>query len=314
MAYAMATEKRADDQPHGSKLYALAKNPKLPAADLKRVEGLIESYNAWRTNMDELEGDGDQLLEGLVELLNDYKYAVEFDLIFSSENDFLYRQKGQLKLDNTVLEEFLPRLFDVRIIPGLEAIPSLECGPRKSFSGLSFSSPRMKLSDGGVFVKHKDQDFSIARTYDLSISPSDDPADSLKEKFDVSFFASEIKTNLDKTMFQEASQTASELKRAVSGAKYVLLCEWLDMTPINTRLTAIDEVIVLRKSKRISSNVRSAFSTAQGRLAAQDDHSQFLKDHPLDVECFKRFRDHLTDCFPVQDGNGEQKALARGYF
>ena len=36
------------------------------------------------------------------------KYYIDVDLIFDSPEDFLYRQKGQLKLDNTVIEEFLP--------------------------------------------------------------------------------------------------------------------------------------------------------------------------------------------------------------
>ena len=99
---------------HGDKLNALAQNPKLPAADLPRVGAHIAKYEAWVDGMDKLDADGDELLECLVELLNAYKKSVEFDLIFCSDANFLQRQKGQLKLDNTVLEEFLPRLFDAQ--------------------------------------------------------------------------------------------------------------------------------------------------------------------------------------------------------
>jgi hypothetical protein len=45
---------------------------------------------------------------------------------------------------------------------------------------------------------------------------------------------SECKTNLDKTMFQGACATAHDVKSSVSGARYYLLAEWLDMTPVST--------------------------------------------------------------------------------
>ena len=40
-----------------------------------------------------------------------YKRSVEFDLIFLSDEDFLYRQKGQTKLDSSILEEFFWELY-----------------------------------------------------------------------------------------------------------------------------------------------------------------------------------------------------------
>lgn len=57
-------------------------------------------------------------------------------------------------------------------------------------------------------------------------------------------------------MFQEAAATALDVKTAVPVAKYYLLCEWLDMTPISTATTAIDEVIILRKARRLASDIR----------------------------------------------------------
>ena len=115
-------------------------------------------------------------------------------------------------------------------------------------------------------------------------------------------------------MFQEAAATASELKRATSGSKYILLCEWLDMTPINTKLTAIDEVIFLRRSKRIGSNIRSDFSTAEGRQGKRDWFNEFLDDHPLSFEGFRRFVWHLNECFPREEHDTEEIVLERGYF
>lgn len=299
---------------HGDKLVALAENAKLPETDRPRVQAQIRAYNDWLAAMDNLQGEGDDLLRGLVELLNEYKKSVEFDLIFLSENDFLYRQKGQLKLDNTILEEFLPRLFNARLVPGFARQNGLECGPRASFAGLSFESPLIELSSGGVYVKKKDQDFSVTRRHRLKITTPSNPQDIFEQEFHVSYFATEIKTNLDKTMFQEAAATAGELKRVSSGSKYILLCEWLDMTPINTKLTAMDEVIVLRRAKRLASNRRSTFSTAQGRDQARNWYGEFLDEHPLSFEGFQRLVWHLNECFPSEAHDAEDVVLGRGYF
>ncbi len=300
--------------PHGDKLKALLNNAKLPEGDKPRVTAQVALYDAWVATMNNLQGEGDALLSSLIESLNAYKKSVEFDLIFCSEDNFLYRQKGQLKLDNTILEEFLPRLFDQRLVNGLARQEGLECGPKKSFSGLSFDSPVLALSEGGAYLKAKDQDFSITRKHNIVISRSDKPADRFSKDFHVSYFASEIKTNLDKTMFQEGAATAAELKKSTTGSRYILLCEWLDMKPISTKLTAIDEVIILRRSKRIGSNVRSNFSTVQGRAEYKEWFEKFLDDHPLDIESFKRFVFHLNECFPDADHDAEDIVLGRGFF
>jgi hypothetical protein len=60
----------------------------------------------------------DVFLKNLVRATNEYKNFIDLHFIFSSKNDFLYRQKGQLKLDNTILEECLPFLVDERLVPG----------------------------------------------------------------------------------------------------------------------------------------------------------------------------------------------------
>lgn len=300
---------------HGDKLKALLINSKLPAADRERVETAVTKYDAWIESLKKVKGDTPKsILEGLVTALNDYKRYVELDLIFDADEDFLYRQKGQLKLDNTVLEEFLPYLFDARIVPGLARIPNLSAGPQASFAGMSFASPFLALNAGGVYLKLKDQDFSVTKAHSIRITDNPSNGKSYEANFYVSHFATEIKTNLDKTMFQEASQTAAELKRAVPGSTYTLLCEFLDMTPITTKLTSIDEVIVLRKAKRLGSNVREKFSTAAGRRAARGQYLDFLEANPLRLECFERFIWHLNECFPEKEEDEEDVVLDRGYF
>ena len=125
--------------------------------------------------------------------------------------------------------------------------------------------------------------------------------------------AAEIKTNLDKTMFQEASATANDLKLALPNSRYFLLCEWLDMTPISTAVTAIEEVIVLRRARRLPANVRRSFSTATGRVENRQAFKQYLVEHPLAPEAFRRFLSHLKRLFG--DGyENEQDVLNRGWF
>lgn len=170
------------------------------------------------------------------------------------------------------------------------------------------------MASGGAYLKRKDQDFSVTRKHRVRIERDGSEDDAFVDEVHVSYFATEIKTNLDKTMFQEAAATAGELKRATTGSRYILLCEWLDMTPISTKLTAIDEVIILRKAKRIGSGIRSNFSTVEGRQASRQWFSDFLQQHPLSLEGFQRFIHHLNECFPIGDCEGEDYVLVRGYF
>lgn len=103
----------------------------------------------------------------------------------------------------------------------------------------------------------------------------------------------ELKTNLDKTMFQEASATAQDIKLAVPGANYYLLCDFLDMTPISTATTDIDEILVIRKAKRINSNIRKNFSTFSGRQQNRGWYVDYLKNNPYSPETLRRFFGHI---------------------
>ncbi len=299
---------------HGDKLDKLLENDKLPLTGIPKVKEAIAKYKEWVSVLDSCIFEGKELLEFMVQQLNEYKNFIDIDLVFDSKEDFLYRQKGQLKIDNSILEEFLPRLFDERLVPGFKKLQNIECGSKSTFAGLSFESPFLPLSEGGVFIKLKDQDFSVTKSHKVTVTENPPGLDKFEKTIEVSYFATEIKTNLDKTMFQEASQTANELKRAVSGCKYILICEWLDMTPINTKLTSIDEVIILRKAKRLSSNIRSQFSNINGRISKREFYMKHIKENPLSLECFERFIFHLNECFPDYEHEQTDIVLKRGYF
>ena len=115
-------------------------------------------------------------------------------------------------------------------------------------------------------------------------------------------------------MFQEAAATARELKTNVRESIYFVLCEWLDMPPIDTRMTDIDRVVLLRRAKRLSSNVRAEFSTYTGRQSARNIFLNQLDDHPLSFESFKLVVNALNDAFPLNVNESEEAVLSRGHF
>lgn len=262
--------------------------------------------------MSGLAEQGDILVEKLVACLNAYKRFVELELVWDSEADFLWRQRGQLKLEASILEEFLPRLADSRIIPALSGMQYI-AGPRTTFSGAYFVSS-LGAESVGLTVRTKDQDFAISRKawIQASFDPTFASGRATPEEIHIAFVAAECKTNLDKTMFQEAAATAHDVKVAVPGARYYLLCEWLDMKPVSTASTVIDEAIVLR-GKRINSNVRESFSSSGSRKARRDWFVRFLDENPIHHDRVLRFVTHIRTAL-TQAPTGETDVLERGYF
>ena len=86
------------------------------------------------------------------------------------------------------------------------------------------------------------------------------------------------------------------------------------MKPIDSKLTAMDEVIVLRKAKRLGSQVRSNFSKSSGRKKHRATFEKFLSDHPISVDGIKRVVWHMEQCFPERHEIDEKQVLSKGYF
>lgn len=240
--------------PHLSKLKALLMNRRLPKADRPRVEEGLKRYEQWIGELQSVKPGQKGAAQKLVDVTNRYKVFIEFNLIFDSPEDFLYRQKGQLKLDNTILEEFLPQL----LYRGL-SLPenSFELGPQKTFAGLSFISSLSEPGAGGrPSLRTKDQDFVLGKQLYMMTSFDRDFEDAERIEAHLGYVCAECKTNLDKTMFQEAVATSRDLKMAVPSSLYFLVCEFLDMTSVSITSTHIDDVLIVRKAKRMSSNIR----------------------------------------------------------
>ena len=297
--------------PHGAKLNALLSNPKLPASDLPRIRNAVEHYNRWRQDLNNIDSTASDALNDMIAKLNSYKNFIDLETIFDSADDFLYRQKGQLKIDNSVIEEFVPLLVDKLFGQRIQGL-GLSIGPTTTFSSMRFEEDMQETKKGGgLVIQSKDQDFSMNRRVFIRTSHQSDFADSITVQSAISYVASEIKTNLDKTMFQEAAATALNLKAVVPGARYYLLCEWLDMAPISTATTAIDEILILRRARRLSADVRSAFGTAQGRRMNRNAYSEYLHTHPIASEPFSRLIDHIGSLLAEHT---EEDVVNRGYF
>ncbi len=301
--------------PHLDKLTATLENAKLPEADKAQIEAYVKKYQEWIAALDAVKGDPPQRTAEMVELLNKYRNAIDVELIFDSDNDFLYRQKGQLKLDNSVIEEFLPRIIHPSIIPEI-ANCDVIVGPANSFLSVFFtSSLTVPEVGGGLNVRTKDQDFAIAKRLYIQTSYSSQFEHGKVETHEtnLAYIAAECKTNLDKTMFQEACATARDTKLAVTGARYFLLCEWLDMTPLSTTTTDIDEVIILRMAKRLNSNIRAKYASSTNRKKERKEYQAFLANHPFRKEMFVRFIEHVRGLLKDKPPQ-ENEVLKQGYF
>ena len=306
---------------HGEKIVSALESDKIPECDKVRLKEALTKYDAWVKNLncwedEESPDDVEKLIDKLVDFLNEYKKFIDINLIYDSTEDFLYRQKGQLKLDNTVMEEFLPILVR-RCVEKEFGETNIDIDSQiKIYSSAYFaSSLTMPDIGGGLSIKTKDQDFSMSRKLYLQASYSDSfsSAETVKLTTHIGYVLAELKTNLDKTMFQEASATAHDVKVAVTGAKYYLLCDYLDMTPISSKTTNIDEILILRKAKRLSSNIRKSFNTYEGRQKYRTRYVDYINNNPYSKDVLKRFIYHIFSQIK-DDSIIDNDVLDIGYF
>ena len=292
--------------PHKDKLIAAMNNPKCSGKDRKILEEAQKSYEFWVSEMNKISSTGRERVIELTRLLNQYKSQLEVELIIRSGSQFLIRQKGQLKLDNSVIEEFLIRLVDPRILEGL---PDFELcvGPQRAFMSLAFTPA--SIHDLGekprIEIKEKDTDFTIGTSiyYKFSSDPAFATTSTQNGILTLAVLAAECKINLDKTMFQEAAGTAARLKQGCPMSRYYLLVEYLDMEPEDCRLTAIDNVFLIRHAKRLPF----------GKRIEYEEVKKQHQDNPIDPEVIWKFISELQ-YFVKSIWYDPEKALERGSF
>jgi len=248
--------------PHKDKLVAAIANPKAKDDKELLVEAL-KNYDLWITATKALTSKGDKRVSEMVSLLNQYKDLIEVELIAQKGSAFLKRQKGQMKLDNNIMEEFLIHLVHPDILNNL---PNFELykGPHTAFMSLSFrpSNVQSLNEKPEVVIKNKDQDFTIGKSIYYKFSSEADfaSAKTTNGKIFLAALAAECKINYDKTMFQECAGTATRLKQGCPISKYYALVEYLDMKPEDVRLTDIDNVFLIRKAKRLPFGKRNIYA------------------------------------------------------
>lgn len=291
--------------PHKEKLLAAIDNKKA-IADTDILREAYCAYEQWINQMKSLQTFGDEFLSDLVRLLNDYKNYLEVELIARRGSDFLKRQKGQLKLDNSVIEEFLPYLVTPKLLSNLPTDYELETGSQTSFMSLSFCPSSIKtLNQPQIMIKEKDQDFAIGKSvfYKFSTDRTFDANNTIDGKLFLAVLAAECKVNYDKTMFQECAGTAARLKQGCPISKYYALVEYLDMQPEDTRLTSIDNVFLLRKCKRLPYEKRGVY----GEVKAQHE------SNPISLDVMRMFVYEIQN-FINATWYDPDAALARGAF
>lgn len=291
--------------PHRDKLNAALENEKC-TADVPLLREILQEYNKWIGAMNKLETQGAERVRDLVKYLNQYKDRVEVDLIMERGSDFLRRQKGQLKLDNSIMEEFLIHLVTPEVLGEAANFP-IETGPQTAF--MSFAFRPLSLPNLGerpeVVLKLKDQDFTIGKTIHYKFSPDSKFANATTRSGSLflAVLAAECKVNYDKTMFQECAGTATRLKHGCLIAKYFALVEYLDMQPEDVRLTDIDNVFLLRKAKRLPSDKRGVLAEVRAQR----------ENHPISTDVVLKFVDEIKGFFETTWYNAEE-ALQRGSF
>ncbi|WP_448138035.1 Bpu10I family restriction endonuclease [Sphingobacterium siyangense] len=291
-------------KPHRDKLLAAINNPKA-VKDKDLLNEALNGYNSFIDSLSSLTSKGEKRIDEMIDHLNSYKDFLEVELIAKKGSDFIKRQKGQLKLDNSIMEEFLIYLVNKDIIDGVP--DEIEFGSNTAFMSMSFrpSSIQNLLKKPEIVLKEKDQDFTLGKTLFYQFSPDSNFNEkiTLSGKLFLSVFATEVKVNYDKTMFQECAGTASRLKLGCPLSKYYCLVEYLDMQPEDVTLTDIDNVYLLRKTKRLPFEKRSKYEEVRAQH----------KDYPIDKSVLKAYINEMQK-FITATWYDPDLAMKRGSF
>jgi hypothetical protein len=278
----VAVTARPTHQTHLQRLISCLSHEKIPDHEKRIVrDTILPACTAWTASIENC----DESLERSVAALNAYKLVLDSSI---GTTEYISRNDGQLKLSGGLLEDFFTSVLRRRVashgIPGWVVARQMPCA-----SGIFFSA------GGDPVIRTKVHDVAIARvasatfeipsatrgatqttmhlasgatqttTMHLASGATQTTTMHLASgatqttTMHLASVAMEIKTSLDKTMFQEACATAADLRRLLPDAKYVVVCEWLDMLPIPTASTAISKVYILRGRRKRGAGKDASF-------------------------------------------------------
>ena len=254
-------------------------------------------YDKWKQRNDALRGPyqknsetDNKTLQERVDLLNEYKdfidqqrYAEHFD--------------SRSNLHSSVLEEFIYYLFRDIVE---EYSKNALIGKSHTFKDIFFMPTSYKdmLRNPAATIEHKDHDFAIGVHVDATIS-SKGESESQNMSLDIPAVAVECKTYLDKTMLQDASTAADQLKIRNPSAYYVVVAEWLKLTDaVNLKKFKIDQIYILRKQKNTDREFRYAEGYEKNPIYAD-----------VVIHLFNGIRNHLASDWK----GGVTHRLERGF-
>ncbi|AXF77662.1 Bpu10I family restriction endonuclease [Erwinia tracheiphila] len=242
---------------HGNNIYQ-KKMSKDKYTDKKPVDYLSEiekRYEKWKGDNLSLKGpfceknkNDVKIITGKVKLLNDYKDFID-DKKYAEHFD------SRSNLHSSVLEEFMFYLFKDMVE---EISPHALIGKTHSFKDIFFRSKSYKdmVNKPSAIVEIKDHDFSIGITVNakMKVNGSEFYENHL---WDIPALAIECKTYLDKTMLQDVSTAAEQLKLKNPNAVYIVVAEWVKLTEkVNLKKYKVDQIYILRKQKNTDRELR----------------------------------------------------------
>ncbi len=254
-------------------------------------------YNQWKKANELLVGPA------AVEAENDQEIIFERVRLLNEYKDFLDQQHYAEKFDSrsnlhsSVLEEFMYYLFR-DLVRGISANALI--GKSHSFKDVFFRAPsyREMVKLPYALVEKKDHDFAIGVSVKASMKCAGGATEEIHD-WDIPAVAIECKTYLDKTMLQDVSTAAEQLKQKNPNGMYIVVAEWLKLTEsVNLKKYKIDQIYVLRKQKNTDREFR------------YDDKYQKNPIYAEVVEhCFNTVRDFLT----LDWEGGVAHGLERGF-
>lgn len=212
-------------------------------------------YNQWKSANEALVGPVAETAENdtaiiaeRVRLLNEYKE-------FLDQQHYAEKFDSRSNLHSSVLEEFMYYLFR-DIVRGISETALI--GKSHSFKDVFFRAPSFKemVKKPHALVEIKDHDFAIGASVKTTMK-CDGSEIPEEHNWDIPAVAIECKTYLDKTMLQDVSTAADQLKQKNPNAMYIVVAEWLKLTEsVNLKKYKIDQIYVLRKQKNTDREFR----------------------------------------------------------
>lgn len=221
---------------------------------LSEIEGKYIEWKEKNINLkgpycnDENQGEDLRIISERVQLLNEYKDFID-------KKEYAEHFDSRSNLHSSVLEEFMFYLFKDMVY---EISPDALIGKTHSFKDIFFRSQSYKdmLNKPSAIIEIKDHDFSIGIKVNAKMKVNGSSFDE-DHLWDIPALAIECKTYLDKTMLQDVSTAAEQIKLKNPNAVYIVVSEWIKLTEnVNLKKYKIDQIYILRKQKNTDREFR----------------------------------------------------------